>query len=499
MDSVLSSKTRNLYICPKSVISVGERMVNDWKFYAAGSWMTSRESTLVHNVYTKKPYAKVFLASKAELEGVITKAQEAFQVTKNLPSHARAKVCLDIADGIEKQSEEFAQTIAIECGKPLIYARGEVARAISTFRVAAEEANRIGGEVLPLDITKVAEKRFGLTKRFPIGLIFGISPFNFPLNLVAHKIAPAIASGNVIILKPATKTPLSSLLLARIIDQTDLPKGAVSIVPCERSIADSLVADERFAMVSFTGSPHVGWDLKNRAGKKKVILELGGNAAVIVDQDCNLEKVVPACVTGSFAYSGQVCISIQRIAVHENVYDRFIEQFIQKAKSLKMGDPLKADTLFSVMIDEANAKRIESWVEDAKKKGAKILLGGKREKDFYPPTILTNVSPNCDLYTKEAFGPIVIVETVKDFKAAIQYVNNSVFGLQCGVFTNSIQNMMKAFESIDVGGVLINDTPMFRVDNMPYGGVKDSGFGREGIKYTIDEMTQIKLLVINSN
>lgn len=385
--------------------------------------------------------------------------------------------------------------LAREAGKPLKYALGEIDRAAQTFIVAAEESKRLPGELLSIDWTAAGAGKEGFIKYFPVGLIAGIAPFNFPLNLAVHKIAPAIASGNPIILKPARSTPLSVLALAKIIDNTDLPKGALSILPMDREAGNQLVTDSRFKMLSFTGSPQVGWQMKRDAGMKRVTLELGGNAGVVVSECADIEKAVTKCLAGSFAYSGQVCIHVQRIYVHETIFDSFIQKLSAATSLLKEGHPDNADTDISSMIDEGNAIRVEAWVNEAVETGAKVICGGKRKGTYYMPTILTNTNSDMKVCGLEVFGPVVSIEKYSDFKEAIAQVNNSDFGLQAGVFTNKIDEMNFAFNELEVGGVMLNDVPTFRVDHMPYGGVKNSGFGREGVKYAIHEMLEPKLLV----
>lgn len=471
-------------------------MVKDYPFLLGGEWKSSKVTKDIINPYTQKAFAKVHVAQPADIEKAIQLSVKAFEETKKLPSYKRSAICLQISDGLTRRREELGKVLAQETGKPLLYALNEVDRGISTFKIASEEANRIGGEVLPLDITSSAGNRLGITKRFPCGPVAAITPFNFPLNLVCHKLAPALAVGNPIVLKPASATPLSALLLGEIIMKTEWPHGALSILPCSSKDATPLVEDDRFKVITFTGSVHVGWDIKRRAGKKKVILELGGNAAVIVEPDADLDAAAKKCCIGSFAFSGQICISIQRMYVHESVYDLFMKKFIAETKALVVGDPLHEKTTFSSMIDLENAQRIESWVAEAVKAGARVLHGGKRNNAFYEPTILTNVSKTCNLSCQEAFGPIVIVEKYKNYGGALAAVNDSNYGLQCGIYTNNMEKIMRAFRELDIGGIMVNDVPTFRVDNMPYGGVKDSGFGREGVKYAIEEMTELKLLVV---
>ncbi len=451
----------------------------------------------VVNPFTGEPFAEVCLADSVEIDKAIRLAEEAFKKTRTLPSYQRSRICAEVASGIQGRSDEFAKIIAQESGKPLIYARTEVARSVSTFEIASQEALRLDGEMLTLDITESAHGKAGLTRRFPIGPIAGISPFNFPLNLVAHKVAPALACGNPIIIKPASSTPLTALLLGEIVQNTQAIEGSLSVLPCTSKNATPLVEDPRLKMVTFTGSPNVGWDIKKRAGRKKVVLELGGNAGVIVEPDAEIDLAAKKIAFGAFVYSGQVCISVQRVFIHASKYDDFLESLISETQAFKHGDPLDEKVTMGPMIDLKNSKRIESWVNEAVAEGAKIHTGGKRDKRYYPPTILTNVNQNLPVSCGEAFGPILIVNAYTNFNDAIKAVNNTDFGLQAGVFTNNLNKALGAFNQLDVGGVVINDIPTFRVDNMPYGGVKDSGFGREGIKYSIREMTEIKLLVYN--
>lgn len=469
--------------------------MEEFKLYFAGKFSTTNTKLEIENPYTNKTLAETYLAGSEELEKAIEGALKVEKEMKFLPSYKKYQILMFIANEIDKKSERFAQIIAQEAGKPMIYAIGEVKRAIQTFTVAAEEAKRLPKEYISLDWTAPGQGKEGLVKHFPIGLIAGISPFNFPLNLAVHKIAPAIAAGNPIILKPSRNTPLSTLELAKIIDKSDLPKGAVSILPMDRESGNQLVTDERFKLISFTGSPVVGWKMKQQAGKKKVLLELGGNAGVIVSDTANIEYTVKRAIIGAFAYSGQVCIHAQRIYVHKNIFDEFANKFVEAAKKLKIGEPLDPNTEISAMIDETNAIRVENWVNEAVNDGAKILCGGKRKRTFYDATVLTQTHNSMKVCSLEVFGPVVTLEKVENFGQAVDFINDSQYGLQAGVFTNKHDEINYAFNYIDVGGVIINDVPTFRVDHMPYGGVKNSGFGREGIKYSIAEMMEPKLLV----
>jgi len=460
-------------------------------------WRKSVHTIPVINPYTEKVFAEVSLAGAAEIEQAIDLSVKAFRKTRVLPAYHCSRICAEVAHGIKDRSEDFARTITQESGKPLVYARAEVSRSISTFEIASQEALRLDGEVLTLDITEAARGKSGLTKRFPIGPVAGISPFNFPLNLVSHKVAPALACGNPIIIKPASSTPLTALLLGEIILKTSAVEGSFSVLPCSGKDATPLVEDPRLKMITFTGSPDVGWDIKRRAGRKKVVLELGGNAGVIVEPDADLDLAVKRIAFGAFVYSGQVCISVQRAYVHTSRFDEFLDKLIKETETLKSGDPLDESVTIGPMINQDNAKRIESWVNEAVVAGAKIVSGGQRDAAYYPPTILIGVDSKLSVSCNEAFGPVLIVDSYSDFQDAIEQVNDSDYGLQAGIFTNQMDKTLNAFNQLDVGGVIINDVPTFRVDNMPYGGIKDSGFGREGIKYSLQEMTEIKLLVYN--
>ena len=401
----------------------------------------------------------------------------------------------EVASELNKRREDLAKILALECAKPLKYALGEIDRAVQTFKVASEEAKRLPSELIQLDHTAAGENREGIVKYFPVGLVAGISPFNFPMKLVAHKIAPAIAAGCPIILKPASTTPLSALELARIIDKTALPKGAVTVLPMDRTNGNQLVTDERFKLLSFTGSPDVGWKMKSQAGKKRVVLELGGNAGVIITKGTDLDKALPRLLMGAFAYSGQVCIHAQRFFVHRSLMDEFCSKMAAGAEKLKYGSPVDIETDISAMIDRKNTERIAAWQKAATDSGAKVIAGGFEKDGIYAPTILTNVKSDMLVCSEEVFGPIITVEPFDDFEDAIDMLNNTRFGLQAGVYTDSITEMNLAFEKIECGGVIINDVPTFRVDHMPYGGIKESGFGREGLKYSIMDMMEPKVLV----
>jgi acyl-CoA reductase-like NAD-dependent aldehyde dehydrogenase len=396
----------------------------------------------------------------------------------------------------KERFEELAYALCIEAGKPIKDARGEVTRLIDTFRIAAEESVRIQGEVMNLEITERAKGYTGMYKHVPIGPCSFISPFNFPLNLAAHKVAPAIAAGCSFVLKPASRTPLGAIIMGEVLAETNLPSGAFSILPCSRDGADLFTTDERFKLLSFTGSPDVGWNLKAKAGKKPVILELGGNAACIVDNDTDLNDAIERIVFGAYYQSGQSCISVQRIFIHQDIYAEFKQRYVAKVANLIHGDPLNETTFIGPMIAESEAQRLESWVQQAVQAGAKLLCGGQREGAMLTATILEDAPEDSKVNAEEAFGPVSIISAFSDFDEALKRVNDSQFGLQAGVFTRDIYKAHKAWDELDVGGVVIGDVPSWRVDNMPYGGVKESGLGREGIRYAIADMTEIRLLVL---
>ncbi|MBE9491405.1 MAG: aldehyde dehydrogenase family protein [Bacteroidetes bacterium] len=467
------------------------------KIYVAGNYVKTGNILNVYNPFDQSLVAQTFYGSHENLEEAVSKAISVQEVLKELPSWKKYNILSDIAAGISSKKDHFTEILCRESGKPWKYAAGEVSRAIQTFIVAAEESKRLPKEYIDIDWTEAGKGKEGFVRYFPVGLVAGISPFNFPLNLAVHKIAPAIAAGCPIILKPSSNTPLSTLELAKIIGKTELPQGAVSIIPMDRITGNLLVTDDRFKLLTFTGSPEVGWKMKNDAGKKKVILELGGNAGVIVSVSANIDHAVQRCVTGGFAYSGQVCIHTQRIYVEESVFTEFIGKFVEKVKALKYGDPIDPQTDISVMIDEQNAIRVQEWIGEAVENGAELIYGGKRNGTYIEPAILTRTKPEMKVCAMEVFGPVVTLEKFKSFPDVVSAVNQGKYGLQAGVFTDSIDEMNYAFNHLDVGGVIINDVPTFRVDHMPYGGIKDSGLGREGVKYAIHDMLEARILVKN--
>lgn len=469
--------------------------MKEYKIYAGGEFLISPEILPVFNPFNKEQIAQTYIANSDILEKAILKAKSIEKELTELPAYIRYEILMQIADTMKSRREELASVLAQEAAKPMRYAVSEINRAISTFIAAAEESKRPPMEYIRLDWDPSGKGREGFVKYFPVGLVAGISPFNFPMNLAVHKIAPAIAAGCPIILKPARSTPLSTLILAQIIDQTALPKGAVSILPMDRESGNQLVTDIRFKLLTFTGSPQVGWKMKNDAGKKKVVLELGGNAGVIIAKSADVEFAVKRCIVGAFAYSGQVCIHTQRIYVAKEIFKNFYEKFIDEVQKLKTGNPLDASTDISSMIDEENAIRVEEWIKSAIADGAELLCGGKRNGSIIEPAVITNTKNQMKVSCQEIFGPVVILEKFEKFEEAVAMVNESIFGLQAGVFTNHVDEMNYAFTNLHVGGVIHNDVSTFRVDHMPYGGIKESGLGREGVKYAIHDMMEPKILV----
>ena len=468
------------------------------KLFIGGEWRETEETFEVKSPFSQKAIAEVATASRDDMEEAISVAENAAKEMRKLARFQIAKGLRKIADGIETRKKEFAETICQEAAKPINIARGEVERGIATFNWAASEAERFTGDVIPIDTQAGGKGKTGWTLRVPRGVIYGITPFNFPLNLVGHKVAPALASGNSIIIKPSQKTPLTALLLGEVFEKCGLPKAALQVVPMDVKNMDLVLKDERIKMISFTGSAAVGWKLKERCGKKMISLELGGNAPVIVDETADIKKSLERTTMGAFVYAGQVCISIQRVYIHEKIYDEWTEKFIENAKNLKKGNPLDEATQLSVMIEEDAAKKAESWIDEAVKADAELLCGGKRDGAMLDATILTNTNPEMRVVSDEIFAPVAVVEKFSDFAEAVDLSNHTKYGLQAGVFTQNLSNANYAAENLEYGGVIINDVPTFRVDNMPYGGVKDSGFGREGVKYAMEEMSEVRLVVVNS-
>ncbi|WP_067217646.1 aldehyde dehydrogenase family protein [Marinomonas gallaica] len=469
-----------------------------YPFYLASKPVYDNEDLEVRNKYSDDLIATVALATADHIDQAIAAADQAQAAMKALPAYKRQAILNHCVRRFKERAEELAIALCQEAGKPIKDSRGEVTRLIDTFQIAAEEATRIYGEVIPMDISARAEGYQGQWKRFPIGPCSFISPFNFPLNLAAHKIAPAIAAGCTFILKPASLTPISALIIAEILAETELPEGAFSILPCRRDGADLFTTDERLKLLSFTGSPDVGWDLKKKAGKKPVVLELGGNAACIVDEGTDLDDAVQRIVFGAYYQSGQSCVSVQRILIHDSLYDQAKAMLSDAVKNLVMGDPSNEDTFIGPMISLKEAERLHGWVEEARQAGATVLAGGQRNGAMLEATLLENVTAAMTVNNEEAFGPVAIISKFSDFDEALKEVNNSEFGLQAGIFTKDIYKAHKAWEELEVGGVIIGDVPSWRVDHMPYGGVKDSGLGREGIRYAIEDMTELKLMVLRT-
>lgn len=472
--------------------------VVDYPLYVAGKAVTTGQWLEVHDKYSNTVYARVALADEKVLEKAISASVKAEVDMATLKPFEKQKVLLHCVKRFNELREELTDILIVEGGKPRGAASAEVERLINTFQLAADAVTQLDdGRMLPLAVTPAAARFRGMVKHVPIGAVSLISPFNFPLNLVAHKIAPAIAAGCPFVLKPASLTPISALMIAKVLAETDLPKGSWSVLPCDRQAADILVTDDRFKLLSFTGSDQVGWDMKARAGRKKVTLELGGNAAVLIDADTVIdEALIDRLISAAYGHAGQVCISVQRILVHADLYVEVKKKLIAKLKKIKVDDPKLNTTLVGPMIKEAEAVRLKKWIDKAEKKGAKVLTGGHLQGVLFEPTLLENVDAKLEIYKDEAFGPIAILEKFKEFEQGINTINQSRFGLQAGVYTQNLNKMLYAWDNLHVGGVIINDVPTFRVDNMPYGGVKDSGLGREGIHSAIRDMQEERLLAI---
>ena len=475
-----------------------DKAVIELPLYIANKAIKTGEWLEVHDKFSGEVYAKVSLADSKTLEKAISASVKAEKEMAALKPFQKQKVLLHCVKRFVELREELTQILMIEGGKPKLAAAAEVERLINTFQLAADAVSQVDdGRVIPLAVTAAAEKYRGMIQHVPIGAVSLISPFNFPFNLTAHKIAPAIAAGCPFVLKPASLTPISALKIAEILSETDLPKGAFSVLPCLREQADILVTDDRFKLLSFTGSDEVGWDMKARAGRKKVTLELGGNAAVLIEPDTELtDALVDRLIGGAYNHAGQVCISVQRILVHADIYNDLKKKLTNKIKKIKASDPKLESTIVGPMIKVDEAKRLKKWVDKAVKKGATALAEGTVKGALFDPVLLENVDESLEIYKDEAFGPVAILEKYKDFEAGIEKINQSRFGLQAGVFTQNLNKMLYAWDHLQVGGVVINDIPSFRVDNMPYGGVKDSGLGREGIQSAIRDMQEERLLVI---
>ncbi|MDD1707186.1 MAG: aldehyde dehydrogenase family protein [Methanoregulaceae archaeon] len=472
--------------------------VPEYYFLVGGEWRTNPEPFEIRFPYTGEVVALVHRAGPKDLDEAAEIAARAFEITRKMSAEKRSRILSTLANQIEDQAAALTETLVLEGGKTHTFATLEVRRAAMTLRTSAEEARRIEGEVIPLDWTRDTEGRFGITRRFPAGPVLGITPFNFPLNLACHKLGPAVAAGNSLILKPASATPVSSLLLAEMVLSAGLPREALSVLPCAGEVAERLVQDPRIAVLTFTGSPEVGWRLKEKAGRKKVTLELGGNAAVIVHCDGALAHATSRIVTGGYTNAGQVCISVQRVFLHTDIYDEALSLIQQKVTALRTGDPREDTTDVGPMISIAAAERAQHLVNEAVKGGARLLYGGTHTGSLFFPTILTDTQPSMGVECEEVFAPIITVTRYEDFDEALALASKSAYGLQLGVFTRDISRILRAFEDSEVGGVVINDIPTFRVDHMPYGGVKGSGTGKEGPRYAIREMTDERLLILNT-
>lgn len=475
-------------------------MVLKKKLFINGEWIEASSYTTLTSPYSEEVLAEIPSATEQEVNDAIEAAYNAREIMAKMPAHKRAAILEKLVSLFEERADEAAKIIALEAAKPITTAKQEVSRTIATYKFAAEEAKRIHGETIPLDAAPGGENRIAYTVREPLGVVGAITPFNFPMNLVAHKVGPAIAAGNPIVLKPASQTPLSSYFLAELLEEAGLPAGALNVVTGSgRVVGDKLVTDDRVKVITFTGSPAVGIGIRNKAGLKRVTLELGSNAALIIDNGVDVDKVINRTVVGAFSNQGQVCISLQRIYVHENVYDVFVEKFVAATKNLKVGDPLDPQTDVSALISKGDVGRTLEWIEEAKQNGAEIATGGIAEGNVLLPTVVLHADKSLKVSCQEVFAPIVNINKVSSVAEAIELVNDSRYGLQAGIYTDNVHTALDAAEKLHVGGVMINDIPTFRVDNMPYGGVKESGVGREGIKYAVEEMTEMKLVVFNRN
>jgi len=473
-------------------------LAKSYPYYLANRPEAPNQALEVRDKFTGEVATRVALADAATVLRAVERAAQAAEPMRRLAAYERRDVLQHCVRRFEERAEELAQGLCIEAGKPIKDSRGEVTRLIDTFRIAAEESVRQHGEVMPLDIAPRARNYTGMWKRVPIGPCGFITPFNFPLNLAAHKIAPALAAGCPFVLKPASWTPVGALLIGEILAETNLPEGAFSILPCRSQDVAALVDDDRIKLLSFTGSPDVGWALKARAGKKRVLLELGGNAAVVVDEDADLDDAVQRIVFGAFYQSGQSCISVQRIFGHERIYDALRDKLVEATRKLVVGDPKDELTFIGPVISEEDARRLEDWVSAAVARGGRLLCGGSRRGALFEATLLEDVPRTESLCADEAFGPVAVLSRFTDFDAALDAVNDSVYGLQAGIFTRDLYKAMRAWDRLEVGGVMIGEVPSWRVDHMPYGGVKESGLGREGIRFAMEEMTEIRLLVVRT-
>lgn len=472
-------------------------MTKQHKFLIAGEWRKSDQLKKVHFPYNNEVVAEVYQATDADLEDAVAAAVKGFEITRKLPSHKRSQILYNLLAQMEARADELVEALMLEGGKTLNVAQGETSRAKETIRISAEEAKRLGGEIIPIDWTEAGEGRTGLVKHLPLGPVLGIAPFNYPLNLACHKLGPAVAAGNSFILKPASATPLSGLLLGEMLLEAGYPPEALSVTVCGGAAAEKMVTDPRIAYFTFTGSSEVGWHLKAVAGRKRVGLELGGNAAAIVHEDANIDYAVSRIAMGGFTNAGQNCISVQRVLLHRPIYNETTEKLLDKISRMKVGDPRDPEVIVGPMIDEWAAKEAFAKVQEAVEQGAEVLIGGKLNGTMFQPTALAKTTPEMRVNQEELFAPVITIAPYDDFDEAIALANNTDFGLQSGLFTQNMNRIMRAFDEVQVGGLQINDVSTFRVDQMPYGGVKSSGVGREGPRYTIEEMTEMKLMVLN--
>ena len=477
---------------------MSQQLAEHYPYYLANKAVYANKDLAVTNKYTGEDATYVALADAEVIDKAIAAADASQEALRKMTPYERQDILNHCVKRFQERFEELAYALCIEAGKPIKDARGEVTRLIDTFRIAAEEAVRMEGTVMNLEVTPRAKGYQGMYKPVPIGPCSFISPFNFPLNLTAHKVAPALAVGCPFVLKPASRTPIGAIIIGEILAETDLPEGAFSILPCSRDGADLFTTDDRFKLLSFTGSPGVGWELKAKSGKKPVVLELGGNAACVVDEDADLDDAIERIIFGAYYQSGQSCISVQRVIVHSSLYDEFKTRYVDKVSKLVHGDPLSEDTFIGPMISESEAKRLEGWINEAKETGASVLCGGQRDGAMLQATVIEGAASDSNINAEEAFGPVSIISSFDDFDAALEEVNNSQFGLQAGIFTRDLYKAHKAWDVLDVGGVVIGDVPSWRVDNMPYGGVKESGLGREGVKFAMEDMTELRLMVIRT-
>lgn len=472
------------------------------KYLIKNIFVSSDKVIDIVNPYTNEVVKKVFKSPEKDVNTALDYLTEVQKKYKSVPVYIKSELLQRVSDKIKERKDEFAHLITLETGKPIKFSKIEVERAILTFRLGSELCKQTEGEILNLDLLKGSENKIGLVRRFPIGVILAITPWNFPVNLVAHKLSPALAAGNTVLLKPASVSLTCGIKIGELIHEASRECGLdfcpVNVVTSSGSEIDKFLSDERVKMISFTGSSDVGWNIRSKVVYQKVSLELGGNAGVIVNEDADIESAVKKIAVGGFAQAGQSCISVQRIFVHKNIYDKFSEQFLKEVKNIKYGNPFEEDTIVGPMITEKEAERIEEWIKEAEKENGKILIGGERKGAILEPTVMSNVALKSKVNVDEAFAPFVTLNKFDDFKQAVSMVNDSKYGLQAGVFTKDINNAFYAYNNIDVGGVVINDVPTYRMDSMPYGGVKLSGNSREGVKYAMEEMSELKVMVVES-